>query len=492
MKKQVFNPFLPLNVCIPDGEPHVFGDRLYLFGSHETPGGSRFCNLDYEFFSAPVSDLSDWSSKGINYSAKQDPDYGETFNVMYAPDVAKGADGRFYLYYAMSGKAFTGPIHVAVCDTPDGKYEYYGAVRNPDGSPFTRNISFDPAVINDHGTIRLYYGWALSLERGKARKLAGGDQKALYPVYDFLFGKTPQQIEAEQEGLMGAFTVELDKDMLTVRTEPKRIVPGQLDSFGTEFEGHAFFEGSSIRKVGGMYYFIYSSEQQHELCYAVSAYPDRNFRYGGVIISNGDIGFCGRTAEERIASTGNNHGSIEQVDGQWYVFYHRQTHKHCFSRQACAEKITILSDGSIPQVRMTSCGLQAHPLNPKGHIPAGCCCGLTNGRMPHLEANKDAGDIPYISHEEDSWYAAEMDHETALMFRDIAITGKTNLRVRHRGGSGKLRLRVGEATMEKTICAQENWTECAFSFEANGAAELQVQYLGNEKIDILELIFDEE
>lgn len=492
MKKQVFNPFLPLNVCIPDGEPHVFGDRVYLFGSHETPGGSRFCNQDYEFFSAPVWDLSDWSSKGINYSAKQDPDYGEKFDALYAPDVVQGTDGRFYLYYALSGKAFTGPIHVAVCDTPDGKYQYYGAVRNPDGSTFDHNITFDPAVINDGGTIRLYYGWSLAVEEQKARGLATGGQETLYPIYQFLFGKTPEQIEAEQEGLMGAFTVELDKDMLTVRSVPKRIVPGQFDSFDTEFEGHAFFEGSSIRKIGGIYYFIYTSQHQHELCYAMSQHPDRDFRYGGVIISNGDIGMDGRRSEDRIAATGNNHGSIEKVGQQWYVFYHRQTHKHCFSRQACAEKITILPDGSIPQVRLTSCGLQKEPLQAQGVILAAYCCGLTNGQMPHLEVTQSPGDIPHITHEGDVWYAAELTNESTLIFRDIAFAGKTSFSVRYRGDGGRLCLRAGTTMTEKQIDAQTDWADCTLSFEKSGIDELQVQYLGHGKIDILELIFNKE
>ena len=39
MKKQVYNPFLPLDVYIPDGEPHIFGDRIYLFGSHDKEDG---------------------------------------------------------------------------------------------------------------------------------------------------------------------------------------------------------------------------------------------------------------------------------------------------------------------------------------------------------------------------------------------------------------------------------------------------------------------
>ena len=65
------NPFLPLNVCIADGEPHVFGNRVYLFGSHDKPGGDTYCMLDYEVWSAPVDDLSDWSTKGVSYSSKQ-------------------------------------------------------------------------------------------------------------------------------------------------------------------------------------------------------------------------------------------------------------------------------------------------------------------------------------------------------------------------------------------------------------------------------------
>lgn len=38
MKTQVTNPYLPLDVCVPDGEPHVFGHRLYVFGSHDEEG----------------------------------------------------------------------------------------------------------------------------------------------------------------------------------------------------------------------------------------------------------------------------------------------------------------------------------------------------------------------------------------------------------------------------------------------------------------------
>lgn len=59
---QIVNPFLPLNEYIPDDEPHVFGDRIYLYGSHDEEGGNTFCPLDYVCYSAPVSTLI----KGLN------------------------------------------------------------------------------------------------------------------------------------------------------------------------------------------------------------------------------------------------------------------------------------------------------------------------------------------------------------------------------------------------------------------------------------------
>ena len=64
MKKQVFNPFLPSYEYIPDGEPYVFGDRLYLYGSHDRFNGKLFCMNDYVCWSVPINDLSDWRYEG--------------------------------------------------------------------------------------------------------------------------------------------------------------------------------------------------------------------------------------------------------------------------------------------------------------------------------------------------------------------------------------------------------------------------------------------
>ena len=103
--RQAFNPYLPLNEYIPDGEPQVFGDRVYIFGSHDREGGTTYCELDYTVYSAPVTDLTDWRCEGTVYRAEQDPHVCADRSQMYAPDVVRGNDGRYYLYYCLAGQA---------------------------------------------------------------------------------------------------------------------------------------------------------------------------------------------------------------------------------------------------------------------------------------------------------------------------------------------------------------------------------------------------
>ena len=109
------NPFLPEWEYVPDGEPHVFGDRVYLYGSHDRFGAPIFCVGDYVCWSAPVDDLTAWREEGVIYRRGQDPANRLGLRLLFAPDVARGADGRYYLFYAFD---FMGTIGVAVCDTP--------------------------------------------------------------------------------------------------------------------------------------------------------------------------------------------------------------------------------------------------------------------------------------------------------------------------------------------------------------------------------------
>ncbi len=493
MKHSCHNPYLPSWEYVPDAEPHVFGDRVYVYGSHDKAHGWAFCLNDYVCWSAPVDDLGAWRYEGVIYRKTQDPLNADAQMMLYAPDVAQGPDGRYYLYYVLD-KADV--VSVAVADTPAGPYEFLGALKNPDGTLYTRKITFDPGLINDDGVIRLYYGWAIG--SGHRTPLPKRDSplgdlvyQLTVPVQAKMFGKTRQEILAEPDGIQGAFTVELDDDMLTVKTEPVRIVPGQYAAVGPQWQDHAFFEASSIRKIGETYYFIYSSHLNHELCYATSAHPDRDFVYRGTIISNGDIGFEGRAAKDRVASTGNNHGSIELIDGQWYVFYHRQTHKSLFSRQACAEPITIAEDGSIEQVRMTSSGLNGGPLPAKGTYSAGICCVLSDGSMPHQGMLPCRTPLPHITHDDDGQHVTEIRDGTRIGFRDFRFTGKTTLTLRLRGAAtGWLDVIVADQRVATVpVDPAVEWTDQTVTFTHEGDDALYLRYTGKGLLDLGSLTF---
>lgn len=134
---QIANPYLPLDEYIADGEPHVFNDRIYIFGSHDRAGGRDFCLDDYVAYSAPIDNLTAWKYEGIIYRKDQDPNCSSKRKNLYAPDVVRGNDGRYYLYYCLEG--FEGPISVAVCEKPAGQYQYYGDVKNESGEKFLKN-----------------------------------------------------------------------------------------------------------------------------------------------------------------------------------------------------------------------------------------------------------------------------------------------------------------------------------------------------------------
>lgn len=487
------NPFLPLNTYIPDGEPHVFGDRVYLFGSHDKENGDTYCMLDYEFWSAPLDDLSNWSCKGASYSAKQDPEYGDKLKYMYAPDVVQGNDGRFYLYYCMSGDKGVGgygqKISVAVCDTPDGKYEYYGYVRNPDGSPMLKYVTFDPAVINDDGVIRLYYGtWYPFHERSGLLK------GYFHKLESNMFGKSIEEIKACKEGVMGANHVVLDDDMLTIKTDPCHILPSRVK--GTSFEKHPFFEASSIRKIGSTYYFIYSSVQGHELCYATSQFPDRDFVFRGTIVSNGDVGYEGRAEKDRLNTTGTNHGSIECVNGQWYVFYHRNTNKTAYSRQACAEPIEILPDGTIPQVEITSQGMNGKPLEIGSTYPAAICCNLTNGKMPHKGNGIIKENVPYIT-SENGQRIVVATNKSLIAYKYFDFSGsEIKLTLRYKAtGNGKISVKtsnhslpVGATTVRQTDIWQNAVIACSIP---SGVQVLTFLWEGKSELRLLEFAVEQ-
>lgn len=492
-KTQIYNPFLPLNEYVPDGEPHVFGDRVYLFGSHDKEGGDTFCMLDYVAYSASIYDLKNWRCEGVIYRAEQDPDYRNR-KYMYAPDVVRGNDGRYYLYYCMSGErgvgGYHGPISVAVCDSPAGKYQFLGFVKKSDGSLLLDYVPFDPGVINDEGIIRLYYGTQYSFEESAD---FFSNEEHIQCEMD-MFGKSREEIlqMAHKDSVMGAVMTVLDDDMLTVKIAPKHIIP--YKTIGTTFETHPFFEASSIRKINGRYYFIYSSMQNHELCYATSNYPDKDFVFGGTIVSNGDVGLKGRKEEERLNMTGTTHGSVEYINGQWFVFYHRLTHKSDYSRQACAERIVLLEDGTIPQVEITSCGLNNGPLLAKGTYPAVIACNITNGNMPHGSNKIYTESFPNVNNKGNERFIAEIGQDTLIGFKYFAFKNNSRFSILYRGTAKgyfkvyqkKDGLYCGRIIVEPS----EDWQTANSSLHfINGISALYLVFEGTGFLDLKEITF---
>ena len=91
------NPYLPSWEYVPDGEPHVFDGRVYVYGSHDRFNGCVFCLGDYVCWSAPIDDLGDWRYEGVIYEKTSDPYNRDGSMCLYAPDVTRGPDGRYYI-----------------------------------------------------------------------------------------------------------------------------------------------------------------------------------------------------------------------------------------------------------------------------------------------------------------------------------------------------------------------------------------------------------
>ena len=475
MKKQVYNPYLPLYEYTPDCEPHIFDGRLYVYGSHDQFGAFAFCHNSYVTWSAPIDDLSDWRYEGIILDKKEDPDSKNGKYDLYAPDCCKGPDGKYYIYYAYD---WFGKIGVAVSDKPNGPFHYLGNVHYPDGTPLGRKkgdvFHFDPAIfVDDDKRVYLYSGFGAVTWFPQIRK-----------------GLKPD----------GGYAMELYPDMLTIKLEPVKLFSKANDKIninGVTDKKHAFFEAPSLRKVNDTYYFIYSSLAGHELCYMTSKNPLGPFTYRGVIISNGDVGYDGRTKKDACYPLGNNHGGMVKVKDRWYIFYHRHTNYTNTDRQDCAERIHILPDGSIPQVEMTSCGLNDGPLVGKGSYPGSICCCLKPKKgnvfypffaLPHqkrklriTQSTKDEEEIEsqYIQNVSDRdligyKYFDLSDTRKVILTLQGNFHGKIHVRFSENGKNdfhSEVRLsRKKKEEVSITIARQSNMEAIYFYFEGKGKA----------------------
>lgn len=459
-KKQAFNPYLPSWEYIPDGEPYVFGDRVYVYGSHDFYNGYVFCMGDYVCWSAPVDDLGNWRYEGVIYPRNEDPLNKDGKMCLYAPDVTVGPDGRYYLYYVLDHVSI---VSVAVCDTPAGRYEFYGYVHYADGTKLGERKGdepqFDPGVLTEGDRTYLYTGFC-----------GRGDKNRT-----------------------GAMATVLGPDMLTVVEDPVFVAPGCEYSQGTGFEGHEFFEAPSIRKVGDKYYFIYSSVVMHELCYATSDSPTKRFQYGGVLVSNCDLHIDSYKPADMPAAYGaNNHGSMVEIAGEWYIFYHRHTNGTWYSRQGCAERLSLREDGSIPQVEITSCGLNGGPLNGKGEYPAYIACNLFTDtpsamvggdRFPKVMQDGRDGD-------EEPGFVGNIFDTTTIGFKYFDCKDVKSIAITVRGyGDGTFEVRTqwdGEVLAAIPVVYANVWEEYEAPIQIpDGTHALYLTYRGGGNVSLL-------
>ncbi|MBH1942266.1 family 43 glycosylhydrolase [Mobilitalea sibirica] len=460
MKKQAFNPYLPSWEYVPDGEPHVFDGRVYVYGSHDYYNGHVFCLGDYVGWSAPLDDLGNWRYEGVIYPKTSDPLNKEGKMCLYAPDVVQGTDGRYYLYYVLDKVSV---VSVAVCDKPNGTFEFYGYVHYEDGTRLGEKKGdqpqFDPAVMLEGDKVYLYTGFCAK----------------------------------EDTSRKGAMATVLGPDMLTVIEAPVFVVPSAPYSSGSGFEGYEFFEGPSIRKRGDTYYFIYSSVAMHELCYATSKSPTKDFVYGGVIISNCDLHIDSyKPGNKPMAYGANNHGSIVELNGEWYVFYHRHTNGTWYSRQGCAERLTILPDGSIPQVEMTSCGLNPVPLKGEGEYYGYLACNLFTkedsiyvggDRFPKIMQDGRDGD-------EEPGYIANITDTATAGFKYFDLRGVKRIKIKVRGyANGAFQVKTtwdGPVLAQIPVNFTNVWEEYSSDIEIeDGIHSIYFTYTGGGNASLL-------
>lgn len=385
------NPYLPLWEYIPDAEPYVFEDpdnpgkyRLYVYGSHDTLK-TAYCGTDLVVWSAPVEDLSDWRCDGVIFESV----VNGTADVLYAPDVAlveENGKKTYYLY--PNNQSWGRTTMVCKSDRPDGPFE---VVNWKEGSTTETEgvLGFDPAVfVDDDGSVYGYWGfvesWWGKLDEDNMSTLKEGEtSKRNIPSYDQMtaFDYDPTQFNIVQDENVGKW---------------------------------GFFEASSIRKVGNKYVFIYSrnglqeeptGKNYSQLAYGYSDSPEGPWKWGGIIVdAMGEIIPNENGGYDRTFAGGNTHGSICEINGQWYVFYHRNL--HTYARQAMVEPITVewdeesVADGGevrISMAEVTSNGFFIEGLNPYVKHSAGIVSYLTGGASITPAYSEDTTTLPVVN-----------------------------------------------------------------------------------------------
>ena len=407
------NPYLPLWEHIPDGEPYVFEDpdqpgkyRVYVYGSHDDLI-TEYCGRNQVVWSASVDSLNNWRYDGVilvvDKNGKGEKfDEAGTADVLYAPDVTlvTDADGKKTYYLFPNDQTGYRNGLIAKSDRPDGPFEVCNwNAENP--NQVDGIYGFDPAVfVDDDGRVYGYWGFKHS------------------------------------------YAAEIDPTTMCTVKPGTEIVDGMIS--GYEEPGvFRFFEASSIRKIKDKYVFIYSRwtengefglpDTNYTLAYAYSDNPLGPWTYGGTIIDarGREINEQGDTIASGVVS-GNTHGSICEINGQWYVFYHRQTGTNEYARQAMVAPIDVkIEEGTGGKVEISegeynSEGFALNGLDPFERHSAGIACWLTG---PKVAEHEWPNNIFYGSYVEAS-YGTETNFD-----EPYALQNNTNRVVNNTDGS---------------------------------------------------------
>ena len=324
------NPIVPPGLYIADPSAHVWKDGKIYVYGSRDESPQYYCSWNYYVLSS--SDLRTWEVAKDAFASKGPADrVSYSDEYLYAPD-CQYKNGLYYLYYCLASKM--NPEGVATSPSPTGPFTT-GRVIDVKG-----HNQIDPAVfLDDDG--QAYYIWG--------------------------------QFTAKMARLKPGLT---EIDAATLK-----------DNVLTEKE-HFFHEGGYLVKRKGVYYFLYAhigrGDRPTCLGYATSRSPMGPYAYGGVIIDN----------DHCDPGNWNNHGSLVEMNGRWYVFYHRSTHGSKTMRKACLEPIAFNDDGGIDEVEMTSQGAGG-PLKAREPIGAERACLLYgNVRIQAFAAdNEELGGI---------------------------------------------------------------------------------------------------
>ena len=342
------NPYLPLWEHVPDGEPRVFEDpdnpgkmRAYIIGSHDTHF-TQYCGNDIRMWSAPVEDLSQWRDEGPIFSWFVNGQW----DTMFAPDLVEVVDKttgkKTYWLYPHSRGWQRVPM-VCKSDRPNGPFVPVNLTADGTKCVDGSLIDFDPSVFIEPVTNKkdkdfdkgfrayVFYGF----QHSTACEL---DQNTMYSKREGTELIDPFIPASSHDGKL------LDKEGSVYKALYK-------DQNPLDFN---FFEASSIRQVGNKYVVVFSGYSGKEyglgntnsaLRYAFGDSPLGPWRSGGVLVDSRGVVENEDGSQLITTNAGHNtHGSLQQINGQWYVFYHRPPRGFGYARQAMVAPVKITWD----------------------------------------------------------------------------------------------------------------------------------------------------